>query len=153
MSLRRPSLPGILYLLLTAIFPVAGLAYFVAPKVCWAWNQFVCVVSHPVACACALVPVLVLPLTFVANMVNIGVCVLTTGFLARCPLQYTLYHTFGYAYGKSTYLAWKAVGGGLMTVLPAITYTLKVLWWAGRCVLVKHGICLGSLLGLGIICH
>ena len=41
-------------------------------------------------------------------------------------LQYTLHHTFGYAYGKSTAMAWRAVGGGLMTVLPALTYTLKV---------------------------
>lgn len=31
--LRRPSLPGGLYLLLTAAFPTAGLAYFFAPQV------------------------------------------------------------------------------------------------------------------------
>jgi hypothetical protein len=40
-------------------------------------------------------------------------------------LQWTLYHTFGYVYGKSTMLVWKAVGAGLMTVLPAMAYTLK----------------------------
>lgn len=39
--------------------------------------------------------------------------------------QWTLYGAFSYAYGKSTYMVWKAVGAGLLTVLPAITYTLK----------------------------
>ena len=41
-------------------------------------------------------------------------------------LQYTLYHTFGYVYGKSTQFLWKAIGGGLMSLVPAMTYTLKV---------------------------
>ncbi|KAL4433392.1 hypothetical protein ABPG77_010245 [Micractinium sp. CCAP 211/92] len=70
LSLRQPTMSGLLYLLLTAAFPVAGAAYFAAPKT-------------------------------------------------------TLFHTFGYAYGKSTYMTWKGVGGALMTVLPAMTYTLK----------------------------
>lgn len=33
-TLRKPSLSGALYLLLTWMFPMAGLLYFVAPKVC-----------------------------------------------------------------------------------------------------------------------
>ncbi len=41
-------------------------------------------------------------------------------------MQWTLYHTFGYVYGKSTQFLWKAVGAGLMTIIPAMTYTLKV---------------------------
>ncbi|KAI7838055.1 hypothetical protein COHA_008138 [Chlorella ohadii] len=68
--LRRSSLPGALYMLLTIAFPAAGLAYFVAPNT-------------------------------------------------------TLYHTFGYIYGKSTAMVWKGIGAGLVTILPAITYTLK----------------------------
>ncbi|PRW20778.1 Meiotic nuclear division 1 [Chlorella sorokiniana] len=70
MWLRRSSLPGALYLLLTIAFPVAGLAYFLAPNT-------------------------------------------------------TLYHTFGYVYGKSTAMVWKGIGAGLMTILPAMTFTLK----------------------------
>lgn len=69
-SLRKFTLPGALFLLLTAVFPATGLAYYLAPK-------------------------------------------------------WTLYGAFSYAYGKSTYMVWKAVGAGLLTVLPAITYTLK----------------------------
>ncbi|GAB4819414.1 hypothetical protein N2152v2_006460 [Parachlorella kessleri] len=69
-TLRKFSFAGALYLLLTWMFPLAGLLYFVAPK-------------------------------------------------------YILYHTFGYVYGKSTQFLWKAIGGGLMSVVPAMTYTLK----------------------------
>lgn len=33
MSLRKFTLPGALFLLLTAVFPATGLAYYLAPKV------------------------------------------------------------------------------------------------------------------------
>lgn len=48
-----------------------------------------------------------------------------SGFLYFIAPKATLMHTFGYAYGKSTAMVWKGVGGGLMTILPAMTYTLK----------------------------
>jgi hypothetical protein len=38
----------------------------------------------------------------------------------------TLFHIFGYDYGKSTQLVWKALGAGaLVTVMPALTVALK----------------------------
>lgn len=30
------------------------------------------------------------------------------------------------SYGKSTAMVWKGIGAGLMTILPAMTFTLKV---------------------------
>lgn len=40
--------------------------------------------------------------------------------------RFTLYHTFGYDYGKSAQLIWKAIGAGaLMTIIPAMTAALK----------------------------
>ena len=48
-----------------------------------------------------------------------------TGLAYFLAPHYTLYHTLGYVFGKSTLLLWKLLGGGLMTLLPAITYTLK----------------------------
>ena len=40
-------------------------------------------------------------------------------------MQFTLYRTFGYVYGKSTVFLWRLVGGGLLTLLPAMLVTLK----------------------------
>lgn len=40
-------------------------------------------------------------------------------------------YCYRYVYGKSTQMLWKAVGLGLMTLLPAMTYTLKVRGRAG----------------------
>ena len=48
-----------------------------------------------------------------------------TGLAYFVAPHYTLYHTFGYVFGKSTMLLWKMLGGGLMTLLPAMTFTLK----------------------------
>lgn len=40
--------------------------------------------------------------------------------------RFTLIHVFGYDYGKSAQLAWKAIGASLlMSILPALTVALK----------------------------
>lgn len=129
--LRRPTLPGALYLLLSFALPAAGLAYLLAPEVCWV--QLGSGLRRTGAASCHACrwqarrasPPPPLPLA--------------AGARSHPPIhpptpswQYTLYHTLGYVYGQSTLLAWRAVGGGLLTVLPALTYTLKVrkaLWW------------------------
>jgi len=40
--------------------------------------------------------------------------------------QFTLYHLFGYAYGKSTFVLWKMAGAADMAVVPAVHLALKV---------------------------
>ncbi|GAB4822668.1 hypothetical protein N2152v2_009714 [Parachlorella kessleri] len=39
--------------------------------------------------------------------------------------RFTLYHLFGYAYGKSTFILWKMAGAADMTVVPAVHLALK----------------------------
>lgn len=39
--------------------------------------------------------------------------------------KFTMFHTFGYVYGKSTTMLWRALGVADMTLMPAITYTLR----------------------------
>ena len=41
------------------------------------------------------------------------------------PLQYTLYHLFGYAYGSSTFLLAKLAGVADKALLPVTLLTLK----------------------------
>ena len=45
-----------------------------------------------------------------------------------CPLQYTLYHLFGYAYGSSTFLLAKLAGVADKALMPITLLTLKVRW-------------------------
>ena len=110
--LRKPTLPGALYLVLSLAFAGSGLAYLLAPKVgraagerragCVALGRLL----HSIPCLTPpLFPSVPRP--------------------AATP-QTTLYHVFGYAYGKSTALAWRSTGAGLATVLAAMCYTLKV---------------------------
>ena len=44
------------------------------------------------------------------------------------PLQYTLYHLFGYAYGSSTFLLAKLAGVADKALMPITLLTLKVRW-------------------------
>lgn len=113
MWLRKSTLPGALYLILTIAFPVAGLSYFFAPKVerslrLQHGGAFVrlCGAGRAEQLT-ALVPLPPLP-------------------AALFLLQTTLFHVLGYVYGKSTAMVWKGIGAGLLTVLPAISWTLKV---------------------------
>lgn len=39
--------------------------------------------------------------------------------------KFTMYHGFGYVYGKSTTMLWRAIGGGHLTLMTALCYTLK----------------------------
>jgi hypothetical protein len=125
--LRKPSLLGGLYLLLTAAFPAAGLAYFFAPQARQAWAAK----GDPLCCARGRIDCRqrgacprshragTSPMSSRQRRSACGCC-------TACPLQYTLYHALGYVYGKSTLCVWRAVGWGLATLAPAITYTLKV---------------------------
>lgn len=39
--------------------------------------------------------------------------------------KYTMYHGFGYVYGTSTIMLWRAIGGGHISLLTGLCYTLK----------------------------
>lgn len=110
--LRRSSLPGALYTLLTIAFPVAGLAYFVAPNVRlspvrlplkWLAPQRCC--PAPAACMARWSERASAPRACPAPAPHATMCSWATQIVNGMPAhglhalpspQSTLYHTFGY---------------------------------------------------------
>lgn len=51
---------------------------------------------------------------------------LVSSYSCVCMLQLTLEAVFGNAKGEECIYLWRQIGGILVTLLPAVTYTLRV---------------------------
>jgi len=55
----------------------------------------------------------------------LSVAMAVSGFSYIMIAKFTMFHGFGYVYGKSTIMLWRAIGGGHLSLMTALCYTLR----------------------------